>query len=50
MGRLRNNRRAKYYSITKTGEKKLVAGTLNWERITAVMGRVLAMDAGGGES
>jgi transcriptional regulator len=45
-----NNRRAKYYSITKTGEKKLAAGTLNWERITAVMGRVLAMDAGGGES
>src|SRR5512132_2050315 len=45
-----NNRRAKYYSITKAGEKKLAAGTENWERITAVMGRVLAMDAGGGES
>jgi PadR family transcriptional regulator, regulatory protein PadR len=42
-----NNRRAKYYSITKTGEKQLAAGTENWERITAMMGRVLA--AGGGE-
>ena len=44
-----NNRRAKYYSITKSGEKQLIAGTENWERITAVMGRVLAMDSGGDE-
>ena len=42
-----NNRRAKYYSITKAGTKELVTGTENWERITAMMARVLA--AGGGE-
>ena len=30
-----NNRRAKYYSLTKRGAKQLVAGTENWERITA---------------
>jgi transcriptional regulator len=40
------NRRAKFYSITKGGEKQLAAGTQNWERITSVMGRLLA----GGES
>src|SRR5438132_7811428 len=38
-----NNRRAKYYSLTKRGAKQLVAGTENWERITAMMGRVLTM-------
>lgn len=37
-----NNRRAKFYSITKAGEKQLVAETEYWERLTAVMGRVLA--------
>jgi PadR family transcriptional regulator, regulatory protein PadR len=37
-----NNRRARFYSITKTGEKQLVAETENWERLAAVMGRVLA--------
>jgi PadR family transcriptional regulator PadR len=42
-----NNRRAKFYAITKAGQKHLVAGTENWERITAMMGRVLA--AGGGD-
>lgn len=37
-----NNRRAKFYSITKAGEKQLVAETEYWERLTAVIGRVLA--------
>jgi transcriptional regulator len=37
-----NNRRARFYSITKAGEKQLAAETENWARITAVMGRVLA--------
>jgi PadR family transcriptional regulator PadR len=41
-----NNRRAKFYAITKAGQKQLTLGTENWERITAVMGRVLAIDAG----
>jgi PadR family transcriptional regulator, regulatory protein PadR len=37
-----NNRRAKFYTITKVGEKQLVAETENWDRLAAVMGRVLA--------
>ena len=37
-----NNRRARFYSITKAGEKQLVTETENWERMAAVMGRVLA--------
>lgn len=37
-----NNRRARFYSITKAGEKELTAETANWERISAMIGRVLA--------
>jgi PadR family transcriptional regulator PadR len=36
------NNRAKFYSITKSGDKQLVAETENWQRLAAVMGRVLA--------
>src|SRR5258708_33380685 len=36
-----NNRKAKFYSITKTGRKQLQAEAENWERIAAVVGRVL---------
>jgi len=36
-----NNRKAKFYSITKTGRKQLKAETENWERISGVIGRVL---------
>ncbi len=36
-----NNRKAKYYSLTKAGRKQLQAETANWERIAGVMGRVL---------
>ncbi len=39
-----NNRRAKYYGITKAGEKQLRAETEYWERLAAVVGRVLAID------
>jgi len=37
-----NNRRARYYAITKAGERQLIAETETWERLAAVMGRVLA--------
>jgi PadR family transcriptional regulator, regulatory protein PadR len=37
-----NNRRAKFYAITKIGEKQLIAETEYWERLAAVMGRVLS--------
>lgn len=36
-----NNRRAKFYSITRTGRKQLAAETENWERISAMIGRFL---------
>jgi PadR family transcriptional regulator, regulatory protein PadR len=40
-----NNRRARFYSITKRGLKQLAIETENWERIAAVIGRVLALEA-----
>jgi transcriptional regulator len=43
-----NNRRARFYSITKAGERQLAAETANWERISSMIARVLA--AGGTES
>ncbi len=43
-----NNRRARFYTITRPGEKQLAAATENWERVAAVMGRVLA-DGGPGQ-
>jgi transcriptional regulator len=44
-----NNRRARYYGITKAGEKELAKQTETWERLTAVMGRVFAAgDSEGG--
>jgi len=39
-----NNRRARFYSLTRAGQKQLAAETENWERIAAVMGRVLASE------
>lgn len=41
-----NNRRARFYSLTRAGQKQLAAETENWGRIAAVMGRVLASEAG----
>ncbi len=37
-----NNRKAKFYSVTKAGRTQLQAETENWERISGVIGRVLA--------
>jgi PadR family transcriptional regulator, regulatory protein PadR len=44
-----NNRKAKFYSITKTGQKQLVQDTAYWQRLSGVMGRVLAMQGEGDE-
>src|SRR4051812_34220127 len=38
-----NNRKAKFYAITKAGRKQLAAQTANWERIAAVIGRLLRL-------
>jgi transcriptional regulator len=43
-GTSENNRRARYYSITQRGMKQLAVETENWERISAVIGRVLALE------
>jgi transcriptional regulator len=42
-----NNRKAKFYSLTKAGRKQLQAETENWERISGVIGRVLNPATGG---
>jgi PadR family transcriptional regulator PadR len=37
-----NNRKAKYYTLTKAGRKQLVAETESWERMASVIGRLIA--------
>ena len=38
-----NNRRAKFYAITKLGRKQLVSETRDWSRIAGVIGRLLEL-------
>ena len=40
-GTSENNRRAKFYRISKAGRKQLAAETRNWTRISELMGRLL---------
>jgi PadR family transcriptional regulator, regulatory protein PadR len=40
-GESENNRRAKYYSLTKAGKKYLQAEESNWERLSSAIGLVL---------
>jgi PadR family transcriptional regulator, regulatory protein PadR len=40
-GTSENNRKAKFYSITKAGRKQLNTEAQNWERISGIVGRVL---------
>jgi PadR family transcriptional regulator PadR len=42
-----NNRKAKFYTITKRGRKQLAEDMAYWERLAGVMGRVLAMQREG---
>jgi PadR family transcriptional regulator, regulatory protein PadR len=44
-GASENNRKAKFYSITKPGLKQLARETENWERISGVIGRVLSLES-----
>jgi transcriptional regulator len=41
-----NNRRAKFYSLTPSGRKRLRSETENWERLTAAMALALATRPG----
>jgi PadR family transcriptional regulator len=43
-GTSENNRKAKFYSITRRGRRQLEVETENWERISAVIGRVLRLE------
>lgn len=38
-----NNRKAKFYSITRGGRKQLAAEADNWKRIAGVIGRMLEL-------
>jgi transcriptional regulator len=38
-----NNRRAKFYAITRAGRKQLASQTENWQRIAGVIGRLLRL-------
>ena len=40
-GTSENNRKAKFYSISRAGKKQLAEETRNWERVSSVIGRVL---------
>jgi transcriptional regulator len=40
-GESENNRRAKFYSLTKAGKKQLEAELKNWERLSAAIALVL---------
>jgi PadR family transcriptional regulator, regulatory protein PadR len=46
-GTSENNRKAKFYSITRLGKKQLALETENWERIAGVIGRVLQLERQG---
>jgi len=42
-GTSENNRRAKFYAITKAGRKQLAAEAESWQRIAGIIGRVLRL-------
>jgi transcriptional regulator len=44
-----NNRRARFYSITRRGRKQLASEAADWERIAGVIARLLALAPRGGE-
>ncbi len=46
-GTSENNRKAKFYAISKSGRRQLVAETQNWERVAGVIGRLLKLAPGG---
>ena len=43
-GASENKRKAKFYSITRTGRKQLAREAESWERISGVIGRVLRLE------
>jgi PadR family transcriptional regulator, regulatory protein PadR len=42
-GTSENNRRARFYAISKAGQKQLVAEAENWQRVSGTIGRLLQL-------
>jgi PadR family transcriptional regulator, regulatory protein PadR len=42
-GSSENNRKAKFYAISRAGRRQLAAETENWERVSGVIGRLLQL-------
>jgi transcriptional regulator len=42
-GASENNRRARFYAMTRAGRRRLVRETDSWERIAGIMSRVLQL-------
>ncbi len=40
-----NNRKARFYKLTKAGRKQLVAETTKWKRLATAIGRILGPEA-----
>ena len=45
-GASENNRKAKFYSLTRSGRKQLLAESENWERVSGVIGKLLQLESG----
>lgn len=44
-----NNRKARFYSITRAGKKQLAREARDWQRISGVIGKLLQFEHTGGE-
>ena len=45
-GNSENNRKARFYALTKNGRKQLVEETSQWRKLAAAIGRVLGPEEG----
>jgi PadR family transcriptional regulator len=45
-GQSQNNRRAKYYRLTRAGRKQVERAARNWEQATSILARFLAPEGG----
>jgi transcriptional regulator len=43
-GTSENNRKARFYTLTKAGRKRLTAETTQWQKLVTAMGRVLGVE------
>ena len=45
-GTSENNRKAKFYAISKAGRRQLLTETRNWERVSGIIGKLLQLGTG----